>query len=205
VYDERGLIQTAEALIQRVLISYKDTLGHNHPLTIEAVEFLALAQQRMGELSEAEDLFKQALRSKECRLGRTHLETLKSVARLAVIYDLQGRPVEAEHKYTEALEGLKRVLGKDHPEVLKISGNRGLSLRLSGQLNEAEQQYADDLVTMETRPDLYSSDKIKHTAVQLYATRKKNPDCRSETANEVAQKYGFSTFELEELGAEPDI
>src|SRR5262249_38487273 len=64
----------------------RDTLGPDHPATLNAMGGLALFYQFAGRLNDALPLFEETLQVKKAKLGFDHRDTLTTMENLAMAY-----------------------------------------------------------------------------------------------------------------------
>jgi tetratricopeptide (TPR) repeat protein len=117
VFDS-GDFAGALALAPGIADKVEESLGEQHPVSMEARDVEARALFRMGHYRESEALHRRILQRREVVRGPDHLDTLRSCFGLQAPLHLQGRYEEAEHFLRRALEGQRRVLGEDSIETL---------------------------------------------------------------------------------------
>ncbi|KKK24026.1 hypothetical protein ARAM_005927 [Aspergillus rambellii] len=87
-FDRGGRYNEAEELLVRVIKTWKQVLGPEHPNTVTGTGSLALTYQSRGRWKEAEELFPQAIETQKP-------DTLTSMANLACTRKPQGKDEEA--------------------------------------------------------------------------------------------------------------
>lgn len=163
----RGEYLLAEDLLLKIIDGYKDTLGHDHPSTLNIMASLASVLCWQGKYAEAEILLRKTLQSSRRVLGEDHPSTLATLNDLGLVLNRLGKYPEvlgeeharsltsmvksamtlsAEEKFSEAeiilrqtLEIYKRIRGMDHPKTLDCMKNLSLVLGYQGKFLEAEE------------------------------------------------------------------
>jgi len=87
----------AIAIGEQLLAHQEQTLGPDHPDTLDSRNSLASAYRAAGRTDEAITLHEQNLAARERALGPDHPNTLKSRDNLAIAYRAAGRTGEAEN------------------------------------------------------------------------------------------------------------
>ena len=95
-YMHQGRFEEAEINHKKVLELQEDTLGPNHPFTIETVYNLGLVYAELGKLEEAETMLKRALPVFEVVYGLDNPNTKDVKESLSSVYYKQGRFAEAD-------------------------------------------------------------------------------------------------------------
>jgi serine/threonine protein kinase/tetratricopeptide (TPR) repeat protein len=111
--------------------------GPDHPETLDAMDYLAAANQDAGRLREAISLHEQVSRLREARLGPDHPDTLIARHNLAGAYDGAGRPAEALTLFEAVAERMKTKLGLDHPHTLTAINSLSQAYLSAGRFSEA--------------------------------------------------------------------
>lgn len=133
----QGKVEEAEELHQHLLTKATQSLGKDHPFTLEVVHHLALLLSAWGKYEEAEEMYRQCLKKKEIILGDNHPSTLRTMSNLGWILG-EREKFGAEEMIRQCLERQSEVLGEDHPEALVSLGNLGQLLSDRGKYAEAE-------------------------------------------------------------------
>ena len=113
----------------------------DHPTTLGARHFLAVALMNNGLLQEAENEFRNVLRLRELVLGKTHQETLETRAKLGFCLRLAFRPEEAEAEHRVVLEWRRNILGDDDPYTLDARHDLAYVAAMRGRTDEAEHDF----------------------------------------------------------------
>ena len=122
--EELGLLDRATKPQEEALRIRRETLGDDHPDTLESINNMGGLLQEQGKLSEAEPYYREALRIRRETLGDDHSDTLISINNMGALLFRQGKMSEAEPYYREALEGFEKQFGSDDWRV----GNARLGL-----------------------------------------------------------------------------
>lgn len=133
--------RTEEVRLRSDIIKLQQAFGGEHPLTLAALNALALRLKGQGRGQEAEPLYRKVLAGSERAHGKLHRSAITAANNLALCLDELGRPGEAEPLYRRALEGDEQTLGAEHPDTLSSINNLALCLKSQGRLSEAEVLY----------------------------------------------------------------
>jgi len=145
VYQNLGLYDQAEPLLQRSFETHRRLLGQDAPVTLRIHSNVADNLLSRGDLERAAPEYLEVLRRKRLVLGDMHPETLHAVNDMGTLLQEQGNFEEALRYRQEALEGRRRELGKDHPETLVSNNDMGSVLQALGRFQEAETYYREAL------------------------------------------------------------
>ena len=115
------------------------SFGVDHPLTLTAINGLAVTYFYLGKYDESEKLHLRALAGKERVLGKEDFDTLITVENLARLYEMQQRYEEAARLYLRVLSANERSVGFNHPKTLRLAKIIADLYRLQGRKIEAEQ------------------------------------------------------------------
>lgn len=138
---ELGELQRGDRLAREVLDQRMQTLGENHPLTLDVLNLLGAIYQRSGDLSAAEDTWSAVVAGYRQRYGVEHLATLTAMSNLGVVLEQQGAFDRAEPLLRSALDVTERMLGPAHPQTLNSMNNLALLYESQGNFNRAEPLY----------------------------------------------------------------
>ena len=138
VYYNLGLYPRAELLLRQALVIRRQTLGSEHPKTVESMNRLADTLNGEGRRTDAQKLYETAFEIRRRGLGPNDPGTLQSMNYLAVILVQQGRYREAVTLHRKILEIRRRILGPNHPDTLTSMDNLGNTLGDDGRYPEAE-------------------------------------------------------------------
>ena len=134
--DGLGMSQLALTLAEPVTLT-ADTLGPDHPHTLELHDNLAFAYHNAGRLDEAIPLFEQTLDARIRIRGPHHPDTLTTRDNLACAYWHTGRLDEAIPLFEQTLTDHSRTLGPNHPDTLTTQAKFAIAYRTVGRLDEA--------------------------------------------------------------------
>ncbi|VUC33070.1 unnamed protein product [Clonostachys rosea] len=138
-FYEQGRLKKAEKASKEAETIRRDTLGEEHPDTLDSMSDLTSIFWAQGRLEEADQLGTKALELFQKILGEEHPKTLKSMGNLASILRDQGQLEEAAQLEVKLLDSRKRILGEEHPATLITMGNLAVTLKDQGRLEEAKQ------------------------------------------------------------------
>ncbi|MBV9144185.1 MAG: tetratricopeptide repeat protein [Pseudonocardiales bacterium] len=141
----RGEPRPARALSERAHYLRRDTLGEDHPDTLESAHSLARVLHALGEYQRARDLDEDTLTRRRRVLGEDHPDTLCSAINHAINLDELGEPQQAHHLGEDTLTRCRRVLGEDHTQTLTSANNLAFYLRALGEYQQARDLDKDTL------------------------------------------------------------
>ena len=146
----RFLGETAQAIrqLERCCQLRRDTLGLDHPDTLDSVNNLALAYQSAGRLREALPLFEETFKVRKVKLGPDHTETLITMNNLATAYHDMGRFSDALPLFEQTFKLMKFKLGTDHPQTLASMNNLAMAYRSNGRAGDALPLFDETLKLM---------------------------------------------------------
>ena len=145
---DQGDNDTAETLLVRLVALREQSVGADHPDTLQSLHDLATVYHKQGRYGKAESIHRSTLAGRERILGKEHPDTLRSVNGLATAIELQGRYTEAETLRLHLVQTRERLLGTEHPDTLSASNNLAVLLADQGRYEEAEPLH---LHVLETR------------------------------------------------------
>jgi len=121
--------ERALAVFGEVLQARRDTLGSDHPDTLDAMSDVSTALHRLNKFVDAEKQEREILEIRRRVLGRDHPDTLSSMANLADDLYRQPKIAEAEQINLELLDARRRVFGPEHPATLETMDNLANTFR----------------------------------------------------------------------------
>jgi Domain of unknown function (DUF4062)/Tetratricopeptide repeat len=151
----RGEIQSARSLYERAYQLRRDTLGEDHPDTLDSASNLATGLCALGEYQQAYDLHQNTLVQYRRVLGQDHLHTLISANNLGRDLHALGEYQRAYDLDQDTLTRRQRVLGQDHPHTLASANNLALDLL---DLGEYQRAYDLDQDTLNRRQRVLGQD-----------------------------------------------
>lgn len=129
--DDMSDFEGAEALYRDVLAIRREALGDRHPDVARALENLAGALRKQGELEEALELNGRATEIKEATLGPRHPSVASSLNHRALLLQDAQMYEEAEAISRRSVELLEEIHGPEHLDV--AMGLNNLALILDSQ------------------------------------------------------------------------
>jgi tetratricopeptide (TPR) repeat protein len=119
VYREVERDDEAEVLIRNAVSTASGALGKVHPTTLQAVQLLAVLEDRRGNSQEAERLFRQILSQCSTVFGPDHPSTLRTTLNVAVAMTRLGRLESAEEILVPLVSQCRDTLGPVHMTTLE--------------------------------------------------------------------------------------
>lgn len=200
-YAAAGLLSTAYSV-------RRDTLGGDHPDTVQSAMILGPVYRQMGRLSDAETIYLEAFHAQEKTLGSNRPELSLYIKLLAGVYEAQGRGTEAQ-----ALNDLMRSIFKDAFGVHRYSASRDRSLDIDrpvSQIFVLEPSYApaDLVAAAKFSVPLSKNADLDEMKTRLAAdngadAREENLParlaqllslCRSETGERLSLRSGYRSY-----------
>ncbi|KAL9608026.1 MAG: hypothetical protein Q9167_007113 [Letrouitia subvulpina] len=132
----------AEKLLVPLVEAEKQILGPEHAITFRCMDFLALTQERLGQLDKAKELKIHVLEVRKKILGPEHPDTALCMTNLAATYSTIGEQNKVEQLGIQGLEMLKRVWGPENPSTLGAMAILACIYHRTGQLDKAIQLMA---------------------------------------------------------------
>ncbi|KAK2591134.1 hypothetical protein QQS21_011172 [Conoideocrella luteorostrata] len=115
----------------------KETLGEDHPDTLESIDNLAYLYRDQGRYNEAEEPEVQVMETYEKNLGQDHDLTTRSKFGLSSTLWYKGEQDAAAALQVEVMETLKKKLGEKHPDTLSAMGQLAVTYRYHGRFEDA--------------------------------------------------------------------
>jgi len=161
VYQNLGLYNEAQDLIERSLEVREDVLGGEHPDVAASLNHLAKVFHDTGRYDEAGELYQRSLALSRAASGRDDL-VAQNLNDLAMLQRDQGRFDNAESMAEEALALRRKIHGEEHEEVSAGIHNLGTVLYRKGDYDGAEQLFRQALamdreLRNEVHPDVANS------------------------------------------------
>ena len=155
-----------------LLTRVEDTLGPDHPTTLEIRSDLAWTLRDAGRVDESIRLNRQILADSIRVLSADHPDTLAAGHNLAGALSHAGRVDEAISVYEQVLADSIRVLSADHPDTLATQNDLADEYQEAGRVDEAISSL-EEVVAERTRvlgadhPDtLMSRDNLAWTLLE---------------------------------------
>jgi non-specific serine/threonine protein kinase/serine/threonine-protein kinase len=172
-HEALGLYAEAERLMRSALALRSETLGADHPKTIDQARLLGLLLLlKLNRRGEATELLSAALESSRRLLGEDHDETLKLKTALATAFSDRGHVQMAEGLFREVIEK-RRASGDARSALVALNNLSGLyhsleryedSARLDAEILDARRRTLG-----EDHPDTIRA--LNNLAVCLIALR----------------------------------
>jgi tetratricopeptide (TPR) repeat protein len=158
----RGEPRAARALFERAHQLYCDTLGEDHPTTLESANNLARDLQALGEYQQARTLDEDTLTRCHRVLGEDHPTTLDSASNFAGDLRALGEYQQAYELNKGILARYRAVYGEDHAKTLDLVSCCARDLHALGEYQQARTLNQDTLdrrrrVLGEDHPDTLDS------------------------------------------------
>jgi serine/threonine protein kinase/Tfp pilus assembly protein PilF len=187
-YLELGEYAKAESHLAAAVERRTRHLGREAPLTLKAMNALAVVLQRRGKLQPARSLQEETVRLKVRVLGAEHRDTLQAKQNLAVVLDDLGKLEEARKLDEEVFAIRTRVLGPAHHDTLLSLEILAQSLIEQGKWKEARQRYEKVLAQLgklrpAEHPELL---RVRHNLASLLRDQGKLEEARKMFAAVVA-------------------
>lgn len=170
MFASRGRRREAEELEAKLVETYREIMGVNHPDTLNSMSHLALLKfWDEGQWNEAEELFLQMAEIKSEVLGAEQAGTLVSIGYLARMYRFQGRLDKAEKFERQVMETYAATFGGEHPDTLISMKNLAAVLVEKGRWVEGEQMAKQVLGTSKRVRNIEHPDML-HSISNLAST-----------------------------------
>ncbi|XP_037042106.1 uncharacterized protein LOC119078615 [Bradysia coprophila] len=140
---EGGEFNRAKTFGDKVLQSFKNLFGENHPKTLEVTLTTAHSFRQLGLHTSALQMYQNVLEKREIHLGEDHPDTLTTRFSTAWSYRQLGMHSEAVVMYQKVLKKWKEKFGDDHPKTLTCEANIAFSYRELGMHDKALQMYQE--------------------------------------------------------------
>jgi tetratricopeptide (TPR) repeat protein len=127
-----ALYAQAVQSLRRAVQVIGDQFGEMHPNTVAAMQDLAVALRKQGDLVGARDLQEKVLAVRKRALGSDHIDTLAAMNNLAQTLYVQGDRTAAHELQGNVLALSRRVLGEEHPNTLSSMQGFAVMLRARG-------------------------------------------------------------------------
>jgi tetratricopeptide (TPR) repeat protein len=175
MYREQGDYVQSEQLLRESLGMLRRLLGEKHRDVAEALNNLAVVQQRRGDLTGAEATFRQALAMQRELLGEVHPDVANTLNNLAFLIDEKGDVRGAIATESQALDIYRKLFPKDNPDVASVLNRIGYWYTRTGEYASAERYLAEALAMRQrlfdqNHPEIASS--LESIAVLQVATHK---------------------------------
>jgi tetratricopeptide (TPR) repeat protein len=156
--DDRNSQQAVEILKRAVSTLKKAHGGAEHPDTLNAMEDLGGAYNKLGRLTDAEAVRDKLLNIYRGWHGGKHPKTLTAMSNLAVTYWTQGQFEHSVALEEEVLKARIETLGTKDPTTLSAKTNLASTYWSLGRLPESVQL---DEEVLQARRELWGANHLK--------------------------------------------
>jgi eukaryotic-like serine/threonine-protein kinase len=150
VYQELGLFDPAQALLEKTLDIRTKALGPDHPDVATTLSDLGTVAWRKGDFPKAKALMEQALTIREKRFGPDTEEVASSLHNLGNLNWSQGNYAEARRLLERSLAIREKILGPGHVDIASTLKSLGAIAYKEGDLKRAGGLWERTLAIMET-------------------------------------------------------
>jgi hypothetical protein len=113
-----GRFEESLALFEANLAAQRDTLGDDHPGTLDAMNALAILYRRLGRFDEAGALYEESLEGMRRVNGPDHQQTIATAGNLGRFYAERGQFDRADALLTDTLARAQRAIGPESSAAL---------------------------------------------------------------------------------------
>lgn len=145
VYQNLGLFDSAQPLLEGALELRRETLGPASPDVAKSLNHVAWLLENRGDYDAAEPLYREALATMRTLHGEEHEHVADSLNNLALLLYRKGAFDEAEPLHRQALDMRRRLLDGDDPRIADSLSNLALLLGQRGDQDEAERLHREAL------------------------------------------------------------
>ncbi|HTG33289.1 MAG TPA: tetratricopeptide repeat protein [Thermoanaerobaculia bacterium] len=138
VYDDRGQYGEAEKLFRQAIDLFQSKVGRDHPLTVEAMNYLGVVLDHAGKLDEALRVYTQTLSLQRQLYGEDHPKVAGALNNIGLMLLDQENFALAEAYLRQAVEIHRRTDQTPTPSTAIALSNLGKALSKLGRLTEAE-------------------------------------------------------------------
>ncbi len=172
IYSDLSEQKSAIRFLERSFQLRSRHLGHDHPMSLESMNALAVACHGALLLGKALPLYTTALHRSTSVLGADHQLTLRVKGNLAVAYQCVGRHNEAEQTTKELLEHYSAKLGPEHPSTIGCKRHLATIYFFARKHREAIPYLEDVVQSMTKLIDLHDPKLLEsmHDLAVLYHT-----------------------------------
>lgn len=145
LYQNIGLYDRQQPLLEEALRLRRQALGNEHPDVATSLDHLATVARLKDDYARSESLNREALDMRRRLLGAESMDVAVSLNNLGLVLHDRGKFDEAERLHRESLEMRRKLLGQAHPEVAVSLSNLALTLYARGHSDEAERMFRESL------------------------------------------------------------
>jgi tetratricopeptide (TPR) repeat protein len=140
VLEKQNRFEDALSLLLSCLEAYTDSIGPDHPDTINTCQTLGVVYFKLSRYDEALPLLERH-HAYFSSTGNDEMASLPSLMNIGIIYDYTGRSAEALDVFVKALSIQQRVYGQDHPSCLQTSNSIAVVQSNLGMTEESLNTY----------------------------------------------------------------
>ncbi|MFF4502676.1 FxSxx-COOH system tetratricopeptide repeat protein [Streptomyces sp. NPDC001401] len=137
--------------------TWAQTLGRDHPQTLQIARWLGFLLFTMGRYPEAAELNSAVLEAYRRSMGPEAQDTIDALGNVAIDHRVRGAFGDALALSESVHQQYLRLLGPDDPETLRAAHNLGVSLRLVGDFARARDL---DQQTWSGYTEIYGQDHV---------------------------------------------
>jgi len=149
VYENLGLYDPAQALLEKALDGRKKALGPDHPDVASTLSELGTVAWQKGDFAKAKDFMEQALAIREKRFSPDSEIVAASLHNLGNLYWRQGKFEEARGFMERALAIREKLLGPEHADVANALNSLGAIAYREGDYKKAQEMWERTLAIRE--------------------------------------------------------
>jgi serine/threonine protein kinase len=132
-----GMHTESLAAFKRALYVRRESLGEDHPDTLNSMNHLAMAYQGGGQLNASIELYVKVLAKLRTKLSDDHPTTLSAMSGLARSYQLACQIDPAIMLFESTRAGRRAKLGRDHPDTLLTTVDLARAYAAAGRNDKA--------------------------------------------------------------------
>ncbi len=133
----------SDRILRDVLSEQQQTIGPDHPDTLQTRYRLAWVLGLKGQYAESEEMFCQLLSDRRRVFGDDDIATTATRHRVGWVRAFRHDYAQAESIFRELLPDERRILGNEHPDTLTTRHRLAWVVGLQGRFAEAEQMHRD--------------------------------------------------------------
>lgn len=145
IYVGKGEYEKAEPVFRTALQRKIETIGKDHPVTLQVANNLGVTLMNQERYEEAADLMRDVLTDRQRVLGPDHYQTLSTCINLGSIVSGLGEQEEAAAIYRNGYEASLAKYGPDHGRTLTLAYGLANTIKEIGQFAEAETLLTDTI------------------------------------------------------------
>ncbi|MDX1998745.1 MAG: tetratricopeptide repeat protein, partial [Thermoanaerobaculia bacterium] len=190
--EQVGKSVEALAETERVLASFLEQFGPDHPELGRLHAALGSHFANLGRFAEAEAAFRRALQLREPFLPADHPWGVLLRVHLAEVLDSQSRFSESLAMFEQALAAQRRTLGPHHLDLAQTLIKFGFSLNTRGRLRESNEAYREALAIFEHHGHYDAGAVLRYLGFNLHSEHRWQEALESFLAAEQRLASSFS-------------